>query len=171
MTDWTAYLDSVCEEYSQWWDGFTVMDVLDLEAERQSEEVRSPSEDKTWKVIEGLQNYAKDHVLLIGAPGSGKSTALRRLLLEIAQEVKEGKSDRIPVLVELRYGENSLLRLILNSLWERDPELDLDEKILDKKLRQGQFWLLLDGLNEIPSSELRSQLQNLMKFRPLGDFS
>ena len=174
MTDWTAYLDSVCEEYSQWWDDFTATDVarslLDLQVER-IEEVRSPSEGREKKVerlgvLAGLRKYAKERVLLIGVPGSGKSTALRRLLLEVAQEVRAGWGDRIPVLVELRYGEDSLFELILDSFWRHDPELELDERVLKQGLRQGRFWLLLDGLNELPSNELRSQLRHLTKHYP-----
>jgi predicted NACHT family NTPase len=37
-------------------------------------------------VLEGLHKYASEHVLLVGRPGSGKSTALVRLLLEEAQK-------------------------------------------------------------------------------------
>jgi putative NADH-flavin reductase len=36
-------------------------------------------------VLEGLRKYAPKHVLLVGRPGSGKSTALVRLLLEEAE--------------------------------------------------------------------------------------
>jgi hypothetical protein len=37
-------------------------------------------------VLEGLRKYASKHVLLVGRPGSGKSTALVRLLLEEAEK-------------------------------------------------------------------------------------
>ena len=48
------------------------------------ETVKQEQEEKTERltVIEGLRKYAVNHVLLIGRPGSGKSTALIRLLLE-----------------------------------------------------------------------------------------
>jgi HEAT repeat protein len=36
-------------------------------------------------VLDGLRKYAPEHVLLVGRPGSGKSTALVRLLLEESQ--------------------------------------------------------------------------------------
>ena len=54
-------------------------------------------------VLEGLRKYAGEHVLLVGRPGSGKSTALIRLLLEMANHALEGKTGQIPILVELRY--------------------------------------------------------------------
>ncbi|WNZ23430.1 hypothetical protein HJG54_11580 [Leptolyngbya sp. NK1-12] len=67
-------------------------------------------------VLKGLRDSLTEatHVLLIGRPGSGKSTALARLLLEAAQH-SQGDIDettRIPVLVELRYYQASVLDLI-----------------------------------------------------------
>jgi predicted NACHT family NTPase len=40
-----------------------------------------------FPVLEGIRKYVKEHrqVLLVGRPGSGKSTTLARLLLEEAQ--------------------------------------------------------------------------------------
>lgn len=62
-----------------------------------------------FEVLEGLRKAVREHhqVLLIGKPGSGKSTALRRLLWEEAQkslELVESGQDNftIPVLIELR---------------------------------------------------------------------
>jgi predicted NACHT family NTPase len=49
-------------------------------------------------VLQGLLKYAPEHVLLVERPGSGKSTALVRLLLNEASKRKEQK---IPVLVEM----------------------------------------------------------------------
>jgi hypothetical protein len=38
-------------------------------------------------VLEGLRKYQDNHVLLVGRPGSGKSTALQQLLWEEAQGI------------------------------------------------------------------------------------
>ncbi len=54
-------------------------------------------------MLEGIRKYANNHVLLVGKPGSGKSTALARLLLEDAQAASSRNHTTIPVLVELRY--------------------------------------------------------------------
>jgi predicted NACHT family NTPase len=50
-------------------------------------------------VLEGLRKYSSDHVLLVGRPGSGKSTALVRLVLEEAQRSREAReaSERTPL--------------------------------------------------------------------------
>jgi predicted NACHT family NTPase len=51
-------------------------------------EERGKGEKKVERlsVLEGLRKYASEHVLLVGRPGSGKSTALARLLLEEAEK-------------------------------------------------------------------------------------
>jgi predicted NACHT family NTPase len=51
------------------------------------EEVREKRVEQ-FPVLAGLRKYAlgdeREHVLLAGRPGSGKSTALRQLVLELA---------------------------------------------------------------------------------------
>lgn len=118
MVDWNVYLSSICEKYARWWEVYTLTDVV---GEKRAATEGSPhlwdcslmvqavqlektgrEEQKTEKldVLEGLRKYAKDHLLLIGKPGSGKSTALVRLLLEEAQKAQQEPQAQIPVLVE-----------------------------------------------------------------------
>lgn len=51
-----------------------------IKQEQEKTEQQETTERLT--VLEGLLKYAGNHVLLTGRPGSGKSTALLRLLLE-----------------------------------------------------------------------------------------
>ncbi|MBP5971912.1 HEAT repeat domain-containing protein [Brasilonema sp. CT11] len=136
------------------------------EAVKPENELLSEASEKReiLNVLEGLRKYASEHVLLIGRPGSGKSTALKRLLLEQAVAISTtGGKTQIPVLVELRYYQTSIIDLIKDFLHRHHPSLPIDggEKIKEL-LRQGQFLLLLDGVNELPSPEAR---RNLQKFR------
>ena len=61
-----------------------------------------PEEVKQWDVLTGLREYAAEHVVLMGKPGSGKSTSLERLLWEEAEKARQDQNARIPVLVKLR---------------------------------------------------------------------
>ena len=96
--------------------------------------------------------YTPVHVLLVGKPGSGKSTALERLLWEEAQKGKQREpNQKIPVLVELRRYKTSVLNLIRDFLTRYN--LDLNSIEIENLLFTGQFLLLVDGLNELPNDE------------------
>jgi predicted NACHT family NTPase len=114
VIDWNTYLESICKKYAQWWDSYTITDVVsknhnkqvaksllfDLQALTIKPEVIKPEtellpeareEREILNVLEGLRKYAAEHVLLIGRPGSGKSTALVRSLLEEAKKTSPPK--------------------------------------------------------------------------------
>ena len=126
------YLQSLVTTYQKWWEYYTLTDVTGQLQEPEPEKQRSPfdfglmvqtipkkpdpdhsevelSQNKPGQterlpILEGIRKYINDeHVLLIGRPGSGKSTALIRLLLELAQEGLEQSNGPIPILIELRY--------------------------------------------------------------------
>lgn len=190
MNNWSRYLESICNAYAQWWQIYTITDVVGqkrVEAEpspflfdfglmvqmvEPDRGERGKGEEKVERltVLEGLRKYASEHVLLVGRPGSGKSTALARLLLEEAREARtplnpllarEAGGVKIPVLVELRYYRTSILDLIQDFLQRHDPNLTVDAETLKTWLRQGQLLLLVDGLNELPSEEAWRDLHKL----------
>ena len=227
-----AYLRSLCKTYAQWWNCYTLTDVLGKKQDEQKmgsasgvlrsplldiglmvetlkqenesreeilegEKIREEKSEKTERltVLDGLRKYAGDHVLLVGRPGSGKSTALVRLLLEEAEKsqnhlktiesstnsqfkltsamsqeinflVDSGANPKIPILVELRFYQTSIIDLIRDFLLRHDPNLPIDGRDVtcnvSTLLRQGKFLLLMDGVNELPSEAAR---RDLHKFR------
>jgi predicted NACHT family NTPase len=115
MPEFQPYLDSIDRHYSQRCKYYTLMDAegqqnqesvplfdfgLEVQTIVPKDELelgdRSQPKNERFPVTEGLQKYAIDHVLLVGRSGSGKSTALARLMFDLV------KGSQIPVLVELR---------------------------------------------------------------------
>jgi HEAT repeat protein len=140
----------------------TVQAPQELEQDRESDRDRQEQKEKIERlpVLEGICKYAADHVLLVGRPGSGKSTALARLLLQESQKALDDRQAKIPVLVELRYlpsdaNESSVIERILAFIGKHDPALAVDEAGIKQLLRQGRLLLLVDGVNELPSDRGR----------------
>ncbi|MBE8971124.1 HEAT repeat domain-containing protein, partial [Nostocales cyanobacterium LEGE 12452] len=177
--DFQTYLESLSEDdkYRDWQDLYTPTDAIDrqrLEPQKsrrrldlslmvqtvpQQREGEAPDREKIERlnILEGLRKYAPGHVLLVGKPGSGKSTALERLLWEEAQKGKQREpNQKIPVLVELRRYKTSVLDLIRDFLTRYN--LNLNSIEIENLLVTGQFLLLVDGLNELPNDEARRDL-------------
>ena len=109
------------------------------------------TERERFPVLEELQKYPGQQVLLVGRPGSGKSTTLERLLWEKANSAAE-----IPVLVELRSYQNSTLDCIRRFFAHHG--LELSEAEIKDLLEKRKLFLLFDGLNELPSKEAREEI-------------
>ncbi|MFS0519670.1 HEAT repeat domain-containing protein [Nostoc sp. UIC 10607] len=192
--DFRGYLQSLCNDnrYRNWQNLYTSTDALNrqhtedrifrpqhfsfellvqtLQPPQQSRQTAEPKREKIERlsVLDGLRKYATNHVLLVGQPGSGKSTALERLLWEEAQKCteEEQESAKIPILVELRYYSTSVLDLIRDFLIEHCLPLEIKE--IENLLIAGKFLLLIDGLNELPNDDAR---RNLNKFRQTYRFT
>ena len=176
-------MTAIATTYEKWWQFYTLTDAegkqqqaqqtapifdFGLMVQRVKKEVREQEETEPEQqqqekierlsVLDGLRKYADQQVLLVGRPGSGKSTALARLLLEEATQPQA----RIPVLVELRYWQGSLTQLILNAFARHGLPLTAAqmETVLSRAL------ILFDGVNELPSEEARSQLSAFRRDHP-----
>ncbi|MCA2813829.1 MAG: HEAT repeat domain-containing protein [Microcystis sp. M090S1] len=191
MIDWTPYLKSISdsEKYAQWETFYTLTDVegktrpaktapllrdlwvqtIEKEPQNPQERPERPEKTERFTVLDGLRKYATNHVLLKGRPGSGKSTALARLLLEESVEAQslrlnqqnQAKIIQIPILIELRLYETSILDLILQFL--KRHKLIIDSNTLESWLLENHNFrplLLFDGINELPSEAARQNLKN-----------
>ncbi|MEG4318441.1 MULTISPECIES: HEAT repeat domain-containing protein [unclassified Microcoleus] len=163
--DFPKYLQFLVESYQEKQHLYTLTD-LQVEVREEmppQEKLPFPAENKPetkidrLEVLAGLRKYVQQgNVLLLGKPGSGKSTVLQRFRWELAREALE-KADRlIPVLVQLKYDE-SILEAICAEF--ENAQLNVSpEEVNDLRVR-GKLLLLLDGVNEIPSQKRRQELQ------------
>jgi predicted NACHT family NTPase len=90
--DFSAYLRSRLTPASEDWgscytptEAKLLLKVQTVNARQDDPTQRQPESPKRYEVLAGLREYAHHHVLLVGKPGSGKSTALKRLLWEEAR--------------------------------------------------------------------------------------
>jgi HEAT repeat protein len=186
MVNWQLYFDSIGTKYQHWWQVYTITDVegkispshrspllLDLRVETVAER-KQEREEKTEKfdILTGLRKYSLDvgahdsldvgaHVLLQGKPGSGKSTALVRLLLEEGSKKDE---NRIPVLLELRAYKTSMVDMIRDFCISHDRIIEKGE--IEDLLNKRRFFLLIDGINELPSDEAANEVIHFRKTYP-----
>ncbi|MEH2462171.1 HEAT repeat domain-containing protein [Nostoc sp.] len=197
--DFQTYLESLCndDKYRDWQNLYTPIDALDRQLIEPKEsrfrlhlslmvQTIQPSQPEgqaserekiePLNVLKGLRNYAAKHkhILLVGRPGSGKSTALERLLWEEAQKARgqdtfptpllPHSSTPIPVLVELRQYTTSVLDLIRKFLSRH--QLRLDKARIETLLFEGRFLLLVDGVNELPNEDARRNLNIFRQNHP-----
>jgi len=113
----------------------------------------------------------KQYLMVLGSPGAGKSTFLRRMGLEVLKG-KKGQFQHacIPVLIELKTFNQS--------------EIDIEHQIAEefricgfpsyqeftaKALEQGKLLILLDGLDEVPTERMNQVIQHIQNFVDLHD--
>ncbi|MBD2464476.1 HEAT repeat domain-containing protein [Oscillatoria sp. FACHB-1407] len=177
--DFQPYLDSIGRHYTEWWNLGTLTDIsnsqsplFDFEQTVQlvkpKQSVGEASIQEAPKLLTLQQLWedsirAREHVLLIGRPGAGKSTVLKRLLVYASEQARQDPllqdtQTKIPVLVELelypthRRSDSGILDLIEDFLVNNECPLDISS--IRRLIAANRLLLLIDGVNELPKDAL-----------------
>ena len=167
------YLDRVLLEHSVWQSVYTPMagvgemrvepdaddEVEIVTTGNQMETLFSVFYEEETKAEKPIQVERKDYtdilvavdemrqLVILGEPGSGKSTSLWRIAADMATTAKADPTAPLPVIVRLGAlkAEQSITEVIQASLDKLAP-------YYGELQREGRLALLLDGLNEMPDS-------------------
>jgi predicted NACHT family NTPase len=94
--------------------------------------------------------------------GAGKTTALWRIIVENSQAILDGKSEQIPILINLRGW--SFQHTCRDLAQEQFGVLGVRLEAVEEELENGKCLLLLDGLNEIPADLRTEAYQDIARF-------
>ena len=116
---------------------------------------------------DGLTVANKNQFLMVlGGPGSGKSTFLRRVGLE-AFKGEAGRFEHrcIPVMLELKRFKTAQVDLIEAITQEfKHFGFPPSTEFATKALEQGKLLVLLDGLDEVPKEQMNAVIESIHDF-------
>jgi len=108
----------------------------------------------------------KQYLMVLGGPGAGKSTFLRRMGLEALKGTKGAyRSSCIPVFVDLKVfnkGEINVEKAIAEEF--RICGFPSPEESTQKLLQQGKLLVLLDGLDEVAVERMNEAISQIQSF-------
>ncbi|MEM9091938.1 MAG: NACHT domain-containing protein [Cyanobacteria bacterium P01_F01_bin.53] len=108
----------------------------------------------------------QQYLMVLGSPGVGKSTFLRKLGLE-ALKGQQGqlKRQQIPVFIELKTFRNNTidLKTVIANEFKICGFPDT-QAFTDLSLKQGKLFILLDGLDEVPANNVNQVIEHIEAF-------
>lgn len=108
----------------------------------------------------------KQYLMVLGDPGIGKSTFLRKVGLE-ALKGNQGSYQHslTPVLLELKnFKENEINLQVLIEEEFKICGFPNVEKNISNKLEKGELLILLDGLDEVPTANVNNVIEKIKDF-------
>lgn len=121
------------------------------------------------KVIEVFErDDIARRLLILGAPGSGKTTTLLELKRDLIQRAQQHPEHPIPVLFELTDWKNSKQTFADWLIADLKFRHNIPPAMTRKWIKTGQLLPLLDGLDELKLTRRKVCLQKINKFLEAG---
>jgi predicted NACHT family NTPase len=130
-------------------------------------EQRQRHQHNSIRLQSGMELASQEQFLMVlGAPGAGKSTFLRRIGVELINGHSEiFEHPCIPTLIEIKQFNKSgidLLEFIVNDFQSCD--FPLAQQFVRRSLHQGKLLILLDGLDELPTQDSDKVVTGIQRF-------
>jgi len=108
----------------------------------------------------------EQYLMVLGDPGIGKSTFLRKVGLEALKGNKDSYQHSLtPVLLELKnFKENEINIQVLIEEEFKICGFPNVEKNISNKLEKGELLILLDGLDEVPTANVNNVIEKIKDF-------
>ncbi|TRU94196.1 MAG: NACHT domain-containing protein [Microcystis wesenbergii Mw_QC_S_20081001_S30D] len=108
----------------------------------------------------------EQYLMVLGDPGIGKSTFLRKVGLEALKGNKDSYQHPLtPVLLELKnFKENEINIQVLIEEEFKICGFPNVEKNISNKLEKGELLILLDGLDEVPTANVYNVIEKIKDF-------
>ncbi len=108
---------------------------------------------------------AKQFLMVLGGPGIGKSTFLRKIGLEALKKDGQIHQECIPVFLELKKFREEQIDIKQKIVQEFDKyKFPAAEALVESALDQGKLLVLFDGLDEVPSQNLNHVIEQIEDF-------
>jgi len=122
-----------------------------------------PSRSTSRELVELLRR-SHDALLVVGEPGSGKTIALLRLARELHRASALDRATPVPVVLSLSSyrAHEPLARFVVDELVAK---YGLPRPSVERWLERGEISLLLDGLDETPSTSRRRVVAAINELR------
>lgn len=133
---------------------FECSDIIEPLETYENTKEKTRIENATHKKL--YNEIGNNKLLLTGTGGIGKSMMMKNLLLRAIEDYQNNNTNIIPIYITLKdfnLEDKNLNDLILKFYKQFD---DIDNVTFEKKLRNGKFLLLFDGLDEIKTAYLNN---------------
>ena len=109
---------------------------------------------------------AKQYLVVLGGPGIGKSTFLRKLGLEVLKEKSENFEHKcIPVFLELKNFKEDQIDIEARITHEfKTCGYPYPEQVTKSKLESGELLVLFDGLDEVRTANVDNVIHKIEDF-------